>query len=182
MSRLARGPACRRHHLRGALAFLVAALLSPASRADMVVLKTGEVFMGKVLRSNADEVSIQLESGGVLSFRSSRVERVSVPGQDPSLEKALEKVLSEKGLSGRELEPAGGAKRRPAAPPWGDGQGSAPPPAPAAEPEALGSFPLHARRSGAPLPAPADRSVEDPARGWSLRLPEDFVPSGWAPG
>jgi hypothetical protein len=48
----------------------------PSILGDTVVLKTGEFFSGKVLRMNADEVSIQLESGGILSFRLNRVEQI----------------------------------------------------------------------------------------------------------
>ncbi len=41
--------------------------------ADRIELKTGEVFFGKILRANRREVSMQLDSGGVLSFRMTQV-------------------------------------------------------------------------------------------------------------
>ena len=41
--------------------------------ADRIELKTGEVFFGKILRANRREVSMQLDNGGVLSFRMTQV-------------------------------------------------------------------------------------------------------------
>ncbi|MCZ6793243.1 MAG: hypothetical protein O7J95_06480, partial [Planctomycetota bacterium] len=53
------------------------ALAAGALRAhDLVELQSGEVFYGRVLRHNKSEVSIQLASGGILSFRISQVRRV----------------------------------------------------------------------------------------------------------
>ena len=49
---------------------LTVTLLSPlALRADQVELHTGEIFKGKILRHNEEEVSIKLEKGGVMSFK-----------------------------------------------------------------------------------------------------------------
>ncbi len=44
--------------------------------ADSVYLKTGELFSGDILRINKREVSIQLESGGILHFRNSQIDKV----------------------------------------------------------------------------------------------------------
>ncbi len=41
--------------------------------ADRVELKTGEVFFGKILRADRREVSMRLQSGGILSFRRNQV-------------------------------------------------------------------------------------------------------------
>lgn len=60
----------------GSLALLVVALAAPVESADSVYLKTGELFSGKILRVNDREVSIQLESGGIMSFRLGQVRRM----------------------------------------------------------------------------------------------------------
>ena len=44
--------------------FLTAPLL-----ADQIELETGEIFKGRILRHNEEEVSIRLEKGGVMSFK-----------------------------------------------------------------------------------------------------------------
>ena len=49
--------------------FLLAVFCCGTLLADRVELKTGEVFFGKILRANRREVSMRLESGGILSFR-----------------------------------------------------------------------------------------------------------------
>ena len=62
----------------------IIALATPSLRGgDTVYLRTGELLAGKILRLNDREVSIQLESGGVVSFRLQQVKRVRrwVPGQ-----------------------------------------------------------------------------------------------------
>ena len=41
-----------------------------SARGDRLILKTGEVFFGEILRVDEDECSIKLLGGGVLSFRS----------------------------------------------------------------------------------------------------------------
>ncbi len=43
---------------------------------DSVHLKSGDLFCGKVLRANKEEVSIKLESGGIISFKANYVYRV----------------------------------------------------------------------------------------------------------
>jgi hypothetical protein len=77
---------------------IVAAIGTSAARpaaADMVVLKTGEVFYGQILRATSEEVYIKLESGGVLSFRANRVERINERGKEASLESAVQKGMGE---------------------------------------------------------------------------------------
>ncbi|MEM7235919.1 MAG: hypothetical protein AAF517_27375, partial [Planctomycetota bacterium] len=55
---------------------MVVSLSGNIALADRVELKSGEVFFGRILRCVEAEVSIQLESGGILSFRMSQVEEV----------------------------------------------------------------------------------------------------------
>ena len=51
---------------------------------DSVILQTGEIFVGQVLRVSDREVSIQLETGAVLSFHVQRVQKVrrTLPGKE----------------------------------------------------------------------------------------------------
>jgi len=61
--------------IKSAACMLGTLLISWASlaAADTVFLRTGEVLHGRVLRATEEEVSIQLDSGGILSFRAGRV-------------------------------------------------------------------------------------------------------------
>ncbi len=72
------------------LALGLAALIPGTGRADTVVLRTGEVLSGRVLRASTEEVSIQLESGGILSFRGNRVEKVR--RQNPTGEGVIDRI------------------------------------------------------------------------------------------
>ena len=58
-------------------AFILTLLLPIAAPilADQVELETGEVFKGKIIRHNEEEVSIQLSTGGLLSFKWSAIRR-----------------------------------------------------------------------------------------------------------
>src|SRR2546426_6872124 len=152
--------------------------------ADTVVLRTGEVFSGKVLRANQEEVSIQLESGGILSFRANRVGRVrqqgrSVDGSDtivynaapePSLEPAPLPAAPASGPGAPPLILRPGAPATPKEP------GTTP------MPKDLSSFPLHAHKNSAaaipssPVSAPVSGNAvpsrfRDTANGYSLLLP-----------
>jgi hypothetical protein len=59
-----------------ALGFAAAVLVTASLLADRVVLTSGEVLDGKVVRLHDREVSIRLHSGGVLSFRASQLRLV----------------------------------------------------------------------------------------------------------
>lgn len=68
------------------LALLCVLMVIPVSRAtatDSLLLRTGELFSGTVLRITRREVSIQLASGGILSFRRSQVQTIRrwLPGE-----------------------------------------------------------------------------------------------------
>lgn len=53
---------------------IVVGFITSALYADRVELKSGEVFIGDILRADADEVSIKLQAGGTISFPMERVE------------------------------------------------------------------------------------------------------------
>src|SRR5688572_26703738 len=73
-------------------------LLFPAPLlADYVELETGEVFKGKIIRHTEEEVSIQLSTGGMLSFKWNTIRKA----------KKGSEVL------GRKSEPARPAERTP---------------------------------------------------------------------
>ncbi len=55
---------------------------SSGRSADRVELSSGEVFYGRVLKCNEDEVAIQLGTGGVLTFRRSNVKQVRRTSDD----------------------------------------------------------------------------------------------------
>ncbi len=67
-------------------ALLLSLLVSSAHAAekDTVLLVTGELLAGKVLRMNEKEVSIKLQSGGIITFKSNHVSKIRrwVPGRD----------------------------------------------------------------------------------------------------
>ena len=50
-------------------------LAAPLILADQVELETGEVFKGRIIRHNEEEVSIQLSTGGMLSFKWSTIRK-----------------------------------------------------------------------------------------------------------
>jgi len=124
-----------------------------------VVLRTGEIFSGTVLRANRDEVSIQLDSGGVMSFRSQRVERVIRRGAV---------IEYNAPVAAKPPGAAEGANKGPAS------ESSRPPPS------ELSSFPLHAEMpdpSGDPKAGPASGTrFSDSGEGYSLTLPARFRP------
>jgi hypothetical protein len=130
------------------------------ARADTVILRTGEIFSGTILRANREEVSIQLDSGGVMSFRSQRVERVVKRGSVIQYNQSPVKGPAKK------AEPA-----------EGEGEGlpltTVRPP-----PSELSGFPLHAEKpdsAGAPKAAEQMPSrFTDPAEGYSLTTPPGF--------
>src|SRR4030095_9295547 len=62
-------------HRNFLLAIPCLAVLPRPALADRVGLETGEVFTGKILRHNEEEVSIRLETGGVLSFKWSSIRK-----------------------------------------------------------------------------------------------------------
>lgn len=117
---------------------------------DTVHLKSGEVFHGRILRANRDEVSVQLESGGIVSFRASRVDRIKRPrpGGEPEV---IVYHTGEPTAAGRqEPRPASPREEAPPAPVMvrpADSQGGR-------IPEDLSSFPLHARQSTPSLVGP----------------------------
>ena len=75
---------------RAALALAGFIFSATAVHADRVVLKTGEVFEGKILFSSDKEVAVRLHRGGVVSFRSSRIESVRHDGQPPLIQSSRE--------------------------------------------------------------------------------------------
>ena len=156
----------------------------PAS-ADTVVLRTNEVFSGRILRATPEEVSIQLDSGGILSFRANRIEsirRLSRNGDGP-IETFYNKgpeaqgggssvVSGESGTSGRKEEPHP-ELTAPASQPGGKADSG---------PKELSSFPLHAKKApaaAAPVMTlePRDVSrIRDGAKGYSIVPPPGFKP------
>lgn len=104
-----RNPSARFRGPLGVLALLVALLTAEgAPAADSVYLHTGELFSGTILRISDREVAIQLESGGILHFRRSQIEKVKrwVP------DKPLPEVIFFK--SSRRRAPRNPAIRQPA--------------------------------------------------------------------
>ncbi len=80
------GTPMRTGRLLTVLALLCVLMAIPVSRAtatDSLLLVTGELFSGTVLRITRREVSIQLASGGILSFRRNRVQTIRrwLPGE-----------------------------------------------------------------------------------------------------
>lgn len=151
----------------GYLALLVALLVgSLAQGLDRVELKTGEVFYGKILRLHEKEVSLCLSSGGVLSFRSERIQRVRVDG-DPERSEQWER------LTGRREDPP--AKERPPTQPLTT---------PSREPASIGdkvvvpasdaSASADAKGSARTTKAAADGALEDRERGFAITPPRDY--------
>ena len=157
-------------------AFILGLLVIPGGGAwaDTLVLRTGEVLTGKILRATDDEVSIELESGGVLSFRTSRIEKLRRFGPTG---------YSEQVYTNTEDGSAAGKGRREAVRGGTAGQGGSGQNPPGPE-EDLSSFPLHARRApsaASPAPLSDGRSaawVRDTAKGYSILPPPGFKP--WA--
>jgi hypothetical protein len=154
--------------------------------ADTVVLKTGEVFNGRVLRVTKDEVSIQLDSGGILSFRLGRVDRIRQP--DPVRGGSREYIVKDHDGAGESSDPAGaGEKAKDAGAPGSAGDKVGPPQVsgpkeegPTGHREALSGFPLHALRAPSAAP-PASvtgwtgpTKVLVPDKGYSIVPPPGF--------
>jgi len=150
-------------------------LFSRPLAADSIVLKSGEVFVGRLLRMDDSEASIQLRSGGVLSFRSYRIARIrkrSRPGhpgaeyifgehgleRNDGLVPVAKKPKEEPGKSG---SPASGVE------PGKAGEGKKAPD--------LSDFPLHAQKSPEKI-SPPDPRIKDMEKGYSLIPPPGFKP------
>jgi hypothetical protein len=170
--------------LRAAAAGLLVLAWSPdCLRADTVVLRTGEVFSGRILRASSEEVSIQLESGGIVSFRANRVEQIRQLNQkDGGSDTILYNTPGKPPAPERTPGPDPALTVRPVDPP-------SPRPEPQSSPPDLSSFPLHARRAAGPgpsaggaaaakpePPAVASRRVHDASNGYSLVPPLGFKP------
>lgn len=69
---------------------LILAATDRSVAADRLELRSGEVLFGKLLRYNNYEISLRLESGGLLSFRRSQVSKVRL---DPLTAEETARVL-----------------------------------------------------------------------------------------
>jgi hypothetical protein len=151
-----------------ALCLAIMPCLAGSLDADIVVLENGEVFDGKILRIDRNEVSIQLKRGGTLSFRRSQVVRARKTDKDED-----ETI----GAPAKEEE-----EDIPLAPPAGD--------APAAKEAAPGKRSSPARAAAAtgatgagPGPSRAKPGsvlsgtvLADAANGLQLTVPAGFLP------
>jgi hypothetical protein len=97
-------------------------LLAPSSlplRADRLELLSGEVFNGRVLRVNHQEASIQLSSGGIISFRISGVRSIRKNSEESGESKLVferppaKDTLGGPGLPGKVPVPSLGGSRPP---------------------------------------------------------------------
>jgi hypothetical protein len=88
--------------------------LATTVSADRLELRTGDVFFGTILRVTEDSVSIQLESGGILSFRTSGVRLIQrkIRGTDTS-----EIILDRRGDPGEVDDPKNASIRPLLSPP-----------------------------------------------------------------
>jgi hypothetical protein len=166
-----------RHPIASVLLALSLATIVPVSvRADTVVLLTGEVLSGRVLRATPEEVSIQLESGGILSFRGNRVERVRRIGPKGD---GVSEIVYAKPEDGKSAAKAKSAAKG-ADPAYEDGERAVIGAGAPEDDEELGSFPLHARRAPSaapPVPHPEAKGparYHDNARGYSIVPPPSF--------
>lgn len=147
----------------------------PSILGDTVVLKTGEFFSGKVLRMNSDEVSIQLESGGILSFRLNRVEQIRRMGtveygKESPLGREPEQDPKSAGDTMKSVPFTPLAEKQPrAAREKDDGNASR-----GAGP--LSAFPLHSKKD--PSVSDSSARVVDSEKGYSIVPPGGFKP--WA--
>jgi hypothetical protein len=140
------------------LAFTMAGTLGGrVFAADRLELKTGEVFYGKILRHSDKEVSIELASGGVLSFRMESVKRVRKESSDWEEEEAVDDKK-------REPPPL-----PPVPPPVPVKQ---PPPVPVSPPPELPDAPPVEKR---PEVEDEENVVADSIRGFAVATPRGFV-------
>ncbi len=157
--------------------------------ADTVFLRTGEVLHGRVLRASEEEVSIQLDSGGILSFRAGRVDKVRQ--YKPGASTADVIVYNQKGPieEGRPPTPSGapptngnllggtrersGTESGPGTPRGGEAKPSA---------SEISSFPLHSQKLAVGATEAGDgrrvalERFRDAASGYSVVPPLGFVP------
>jgi hypothetical protein len=155
--------------------FLALALVLTAfaeARADRIELRTGEVLVGKILRNNEEEVSIQLKTGGVLSFKWSIIQKIR---------KGTETYEKPKDLPPPPVAPPERAAAR---------KKNGPPPertaAPKPSPTTQGAAPREQeppmakpslQRAPAPAPPePIENSITDDERGFSITPPKGLVP------
>jgi hypothetical protein len=99
-----------------AIALLAWLASAPLLASDSVQLQTGELFFGSVLRVNPKEVSIRLESGGILTFKSQQVKRVRrwVRGKDVPEVIDVEVLVRESAAEAGEAKPEGRPGPKPA--------------------------------------------------------------------
>ncbi len=174
--------------IKSAACMLGTLLISWASlaAADTVFLRTGEVLHGRVLRATEEEVSIQLDSGGILSFRAGRVEKVRQfkPGMTmPDVILYNQKGAEEEGRppapSGAvptNRMPIGGGNEREGT---GNGAGGVRTNDPLALSSEISSFPLHSQKLGAEAIVgrkPAVERFRDAGSGFSVVPPPGFAP------
>lgn len=133
---------------------------TPGARAfatDLLELKTGEVFYGKILRHSDKEVSIELASGGVLSFRMESVKRVRNESSDSDEEEAVDEKKRETPPLPPVLPPPPARK--------------APPVPVAAPPERPEAAPIDKK----PDVEEEQNVVTDSIRGFAVATPRGFV-------
>lgn len=146
--------------------------LGAASPGDRIELRTGEVIYGRVLRSNAREVSIQLRGGGILSFRRSQVRQV----RSRAFPNEREDASAQRGERRRANEPEQGA-----ASPRATSSGRA------ARSSVRRANPVRVAvpaddtgptaSTGSPEPAPLGDPILDRTYRFSIRPPASFVPT-----
>lgn len=149
--------------------------------ADRLELMSGDVFSGKILRLNDQEVSIQLYSGGIMSFRLSGVRSVRQVSRSGDVSRVLFERSSRRGPLSLTPEPApdpSGALPLPARLPGtgpaegtgGSGAETTPDPPPSA-----GSEESPTPGTTTPAGRRSEDELEDPDYGYSLFPPRDFV-------
>jgi hypothetical protein len=167
-------PSPRKAVLACALVFLVQGTL----RADRIELRTGEVLVGKILRNNQEEVSIQLATGGVLSFKWSAIRRVrkGTETYEKSEEVPRAGAPTERPAAKKKTHaPKKPAVARPSQPvtnppPWTNGR--------TADKEPVAG-PVKGPVTRKPSPEEveaAESSITDAERGFSVAPPKGFVP------
>ena len=154
-----------------ALAVVLAAFVE--ARADRVELRTGEVLVGRILRHNDEEVSIQLKTGGVVSFKWSVIQRIRKGTETYEKSQDLPRPPAPPAERSTVRKKAGPPPDRTAAPkPVPPKAGPAP-----REPEPLPTTKPALQRAPAPAPPePAENSITDDERGFSVAPPKGLVP------
>ncbi len=159
---------------------VLAVPLMGAPTRDKIELKTGDVFYGKILRFEKAEISIQLESGGIISFRTNQIHKLRWKSRPKLLDHPLEEYEEDflREIDARTTQPPHRLVKESRSKPEEKDPPSQPatqrPPASAPSPAATDPAPSEALDSPV-ANGVTGRSIVDPKHGFSVSPPGGFI-------